>query len=385
MKKILIITGNKYPNEDPGAVRQHVFAKIFAQCGYEPIVIGMGKTTYFKEKCYDGIKYYSLRCPYSSLFFRVLGRFLFSWNLRYILHQFESEKVEAILFVSGNRNTFSFVKKIAIKNRITLLHDSVEWYSPCEFSNGEKDRAYRYNNELNSKLIDKNYRVIAISTYLEKHFLKRGIETIRIPVILDVKEMPCSYKTIATKRTILYAGNMAGKDQIQEFISAITSLPNEIKNQFEFKIFGVTYEQFRKKYGNIDSEALDSIILFYGKVPRDRVKFELKNADFTVLMRPSGERYAKAGFPTKVVESLASGTPVICNFTSDLNLYLKDNVNSIIINECSKKECIRKLMDISLMTDSQIQEMKKSARKTAENNFDWRLYVNKVGEILELI
>ena len=56
----------------------------------------------------------------------------------------------------------------------------------------------------------------------------------------------------------------------------------------------------------------------------------MDNVQFDVLLRYSDLRYTKAGFPTKVVESLASATPVITNITSDLEMYLKDGENSVI-------------------------------------------------------
>ena len=382
-KKIIIVTGNKYPNEDPGAVRQHVFAKMFLASDYEPIVIGMGRTTHFKEEKYDNVCFYSLRYESSSLFFRILGRLLFTVNLKRVLKLYNAKEIAAILMVSGEQKTFTFVKKYANKNSIQLIHDSVEWYSPSEFVKGERDREYIRNNDVNTRLIDKSYKVIAISTYLEKYFKKKGNYTVRIPVVLDINEMPYSYECVNDVITIVYAGNMAGKDQIQDMISALVSLPNEIKNKFKFKLFGVTYEQFKERYGTIIDDDLGNSIVFFGRVPREQIGIELRDADFTVLMRPSDERYAKAGFPTKVVESLAAGTPVICNYSSDLEMYLKHEVNSIILSECSQEECCKKLLKIAGMDILEIQKMKRAARETAECEFDWKKYVSQIYSLLD--
>lgn len=57
-----------------------------------------------------------------------------------------------------------------------------------------------------------------------------------------------------------------------------------------------------------------------------------------MLIRDENLRYAKAGFPTKIVESLACGTPPLCNYSSDLELYLKDRQNSIIANGHTAKD-----------------------------------------------
>ena len=74
-------------------------------------------------------------------------------------------------------------------------------------------------------------------------------------------------------------------------------------------------------------EINQNMIRCMGRVPRPVVLQTLQETDFTVLIRDASLRYAKAGFPTKVVESLMSGTPVICNLSSDLDEYLVDGEN----------------------------------------------------------
>ena len=212
-RKVIVVTGNKYPNGDAGAVRQHVFSKILAEIGYTPVIIGMGATTFFKIDKYDGISYYSLRYPSSSYLFRALGRFLFVNNLKKIINSIEAKEIGAILFVSGDYRTISYLKKYSAKHKIKLVHDSVEWYSSCEFKKGEKDPEYRKNNLLNTKLIDAGFRVIAISTFLEQYFISKGNKTIRVPVILDVEKTPFSCECLSKERIIVYAGNMAGSNR----------------------------------------------------------------------------------------------------------------------------------------------------------------------------
>ena len=45
MMKALLVTFDKYPNGDAGAIRVHMFAKILNEAGYETFVISMGKST----------------------------------------------------------------------------------------------------------------------------------------------------------------------------------------------------------------------------------------------------------------------------------------------------------------------------------------------------
>lgn len=44
-------------------------------------------------------------------------------------------------------------------------------------------------------------------------------------------------------------------------------------------------------------------IIAHGRVSREEVTQALSNSDFSILLRPSNERYTKAGFPTKSVDA----------------------------------------------------------------------------------
>ena len=381
-KVFLIITWNKYPEEDAGAVRQHAFAKNLIELGFEPIIIGMGKTTKFQKCKYDGVSYYSLRYASSNLLFRVLGRKFFTLNLKKLINMMEPSTIKGILIVSGEKSTFSFVKKYAKKHQIQLYHDSVEWYSPCEFKAGKKDPAYRHNNNINTKYIDKDYKVFAISTLLEKHFSQRNITTIRIPVIMDVQNTFCEKIQNETVQ-FLYAGSIGGKDQIEEFIEAIGMLEDQKRKKVEFNILGITYENYVKSHKSIPDNILGVSVHFKGRVSRNVVQEYLKSTDFTVLLRPAGERYANAGFPTKVVESLTNNTPVLCNITSDLGLYLKNEENAIILPAIDSKSCLYALNKIWDMDKNDFASMRVSARKTALDCFDRRLYLQEFKDLIE--
>ena len=141
----VIITANKYPEGDAGAIRQHSFAKIFQLLGYTPVIIGIGKATGFKKNHYDGVDFYSVRYSINNVFFRVLGRIMFTWNIRYILKKLPVKNIKGILIVSGKNGTFKYVRRFSNQYCIPLYHDSVEWYSPGEFKNGKGQETCRSN------------------------------------------------------------------------------------------------------------------------------------------------------------------------------------------------------------------------------------------------
>ena len=378
----LIITANKYPKGDAGAIRQHAFAKILNELGYKVIIVGMGVSTRFKKSVFNGIDYYSLRYSKSNVIMRAFGRMLFAFHLRKILKGISDKKVAGILIVSGNRSTFKLVEAFAKKNETQLYHDSVEWYSPSEFKNGEKNRIYKENEKLNRIYIDKKYKVFAISTYLAKHFKEREINTLRVPVIMDTDAMNCK-KQETDKIIIVYAGNMGAKDRIHNFIMAFCNMEEETRKKFEFNIIGLSYDAYKKNCQELPNEVINKELFFRGRLNNDEVLSYLKKASFTVLLRPKEERYAKAGFPTKVVESLSMATPVICNYTSDLDKYLVDMKNSIILQDDTYDSSVIALNRIKHLTKEELVDMQVNARKTAEINFDWHKYIEQFKDFIQ--
>ena len=377
--KALIVTYYRYPQGDAGAVRQHSFAKLLTQIGYDVTVIGMGDADPGKVKQYDGIDYVS---------FRHIGKLARFQNI--LCYKKELQKFlaktgapDVILFVGAPYPALRSLKKYAGKNAVKLLHDSVEWYSPEEFRLGEKDPSYIEKNLLNTKWIDASFRVIGISTLLEKHFAGRGCRTARIPVILDVEKQSHRKNTDAQKTVLLYAGSPGLKDCLKNMLEGCALLSKEQLAKLEIRLLGISENQLGACGVSAETvSALGSSLRAMGRVPREAVLENLEQADFTMLLRHENLRYAQAGFPTKVAESLASATPVICNLSSDLSMYLQDGENALIC-EANTSSAFAKAVARALQTDAAAKKaMCSRARETAEQSFDYRRYQDVLTALL---
>ncbi len=184
---------------------------------------------------------------------------------------------------------------------------------------------------------------------------------------------------------ITYAGSPEGrKDYLTVMIKAFRLLSNYERNHIDFTLFGIDTLTLTKLW-NITIDELNTLGCIHarGRVPRTEVLERLKNTDFTILIRSFTARYAKAGFPTKVVESLMSSTPVICNMTSDLGMYLKDGYDCIEVSDETPEAIVKALRRALALTPEQKDQMKKNARKTAEENFDYRLYIEEFGKFIK--
>lgn len=383
MENILVLTINKFPNKDAGAVRQFSFCQLLKELGYKPFVLCMGDSTNFEERDYEGVGYTSFRGGSTNIVARFLNFLNFRNRLRHYLYTCDIEYT-AILVIDIPVNALFFVRRYGRKRGITLLHDSVEWYSKEQYKLGRFAASYVLKDCYNRYWINKDFRVIAISKFLKNHFESRKLRTVYIPVVLDILNMTYNKVIDSSKLTLMYAGAPHNKDYLKEIVEGFSLIEAEARCNVELRIIGVTREQLITTcHVNInDLNMLQGSIKLLGRVSRDQVIKNLGEADFTVLMRSPVLRYAKAGFPTKVVESLASGTPIMCNLTSDLGDYLVDGVNSIIVDDCSPQafaESIKRALTLSVMKK---KAMYQAARDCAEINFDFRRYKNEVASLL---
>ena len=384
MKKAIIITENNYPEGDAGAVRQHAFAKMLSEMDYDVLVIGYGKPTKGNVEFYDGIKYISFRENSNNKAFRIWNRMMFGNKFyKYIIKNYL--ELDLLFVVDLMPNAFKKIIKLKKRYNCTLIHDSVEWYSKEEFKFGKYDIAYKRKDFTNTKVINENWNVIAISTYLKKHFQKLANKTIRIPVIMDIKKIDFRMKVKPNDKIVFsYAGGPGKKDFLREIINGFALLNSNELKKIEINIIGVNKQQLINLC-EVDEKAIDALgtcLKIHGRVERSKAVDYIKNSDYSLLIRDENLRYAKAGFPTKIVESLACGTPPLCNYSSDLELYLEDKKNSIIANGHTSRdvyEAVKKALLITNENDRSL--MRENSRKLALSFFDYSVYKDILSSI----
>jgi glycosyltransferase involved in cell wall biosynthesis len=154
-------------------------------------------------------------------------------------------------------------------------------------------------------------------------------------------------------------------------------------NQFELLLIGPSADEVRKNLGP-DAALLDALagnVHFAGCLPHRQALAEMARVDFSILLRPN-LRFAQAGFPTKLVESLALGVPVICNLTSDIGRYVHDGREGIIVRDSSPDAFAEGLRRVLAMTPAQRQDLRHQARRAAEACFDYRNWVDPLGKFI---
>ncbi len=379
MSRAVIITENKYPLGDAGAIRQHAMAKILQELGYDVTIVGYGSYTGKRLNEYEGIKYISLRAKSENKLIRLLYRVLFGYRaVRYVKKHIKTPSL--IMLVDTLPYAWKLIESFGVKNNIKLIHDSVEWYSPEEFSNGEKNIEYILKEKTNTQNINKNWNVIAISKYLEEHFKNTAESVIRVPVIMDTKSILFEVDKLphSSKTHFVYVGAPAKKDYLKEIVEGFELLEKEYKDLCELHIVGITEKELINTCGVNETtvNALKGLLSMHGRLPHPEAVRWVREADYTLLLRDADLRYAKAGFPTKIVESLSCGTPPVCNISSDLGMYLKDGENAFISESHRPEDLKNTLVRAINCSSEQRNKMRKFARRTAEEAFDYKNYID---------
>ena len=374
--KALLVTFDKYPDLDAGAVRIHMCAKILQEAGYETFVISMGKSTHNRMILEnDGINHISYRGDSSNTIAKAM--YYLEYPIRLYKYLMKAN-VNLIIHTQIDESSLRIIQEYGKRKKIPVLYDGVEWYSESQFLNGKKARGYKQNNRYNVELIQKPEAVIAISSYLRDHFMMRNIQTVQIPVIMDVASTYIEKSPVGDQVKILYAGSPGKKDYLVNVLDGLALLNEEERKKIQLTIAGCTKEQLVDICG-VNRSVLESVnksLRILGRISREQVLEEYKNADFSVLIRPVKERYAQAGFPTKFVESMCCSTPVICNITSDLGMYARDEINSIIVNDISSDEIAKALRRVISFSYEEKSAMRINARKTATECFDYKIYAD---------
>lgn len=162
------------------------------------------------------------------------------------------------------------------------------------------------------------------------HLIMEGL------VDINMKEVENSFK--GEKRVILYAGALYEKYGVKNLIDAFSRIED---NTIELHLYGIgdITEQLPNYQRN------DSRIKYFGVVPNTQVVKALSEATLLINPRPTHEEFTKYSFPSKNVEYMVSGTPLVCTNLPGMPLeyhdyiYVLSNDDSISI-EIKLKELL---------------------------------------------
>lgn len=295
------------------------------------------------------------------------------------LHQ-QADKPAAVIVYGSLRPLLSKLTRWCRRNAVPLLCDLVEWYDGSHMTGGRFGPFHFANEYTMRRLIPSCDGIIAISEYLQNYYGQRGLKTLRVPPTLDVQAVSPSLGPHATDRlNLLYAGIPGKKDLLNHILRAIASV-DPSGSRMRLLIIGPDERTVEQLFPVYPQDAVEIV----GRRSHEQVLKSVAKADFTVLLRRN-ERYARAGFSTKVVESLSCGTPVMCNLTGDLHLYIREGETGLVCRDESCDAFADVLRRALLITTEQRRRMRESSRAEAERAFDYRAFAEPMREFLEQV
>jgi glycosyltransferase involved in cell wall biosynthesis len=259
-----------------------------------------------------------------------------------------------------------------------MAADAVEWYDRTHLPGGRWGPFAIDNELMMRRSLSACDGVIAISQFLGRFISERSNASVLVvPPVLDVKSI--AWKPgLGPLQRLAYCGTPGRKDDLGVIIAALSSVDPD-GSSFEFLIAGPSAEELRQLPGVPD---LPDSVHAVGRLSQEDSLALVTSATWAPLARPD-RRFAHAGFPTKLVEALAVGTPPIANLTSDLGSYLEHERNSLVLADGTVESAIMALDTARSLSSADIADISRRARETAEEHFDFRAHSARLGEWLD--
>lgn len=277
--------------------------------------------------------------------------------------------IPAIIIRYGSPGLAEFDRKLigyCKAKKIKLIADVVDWL-PSGGSGAVFNIIKRLDTFLEKSIYNKKSDgIIAISSYLAQYYKKSGCKTVMLPpVVEDYRKNKGENSCIH----VVYAGvpfrlgrQIKRADEVKDRLDlAVRGIASVIKSgvQIKLDIYGISKEQYLTAYPSEKEivEGTNNQIQFHGIRSMNTVQEAVNHADFTILLR-NRNRATMAGFPTKIVESLACGTPVITTRTSDLEHYIVDGDTGFFIDISSEEKMVKALLSIFRSSKTILPTMK---------------------------
>lgn len=363
MKKILYIGGFEMPDKNAAAQRVLSIAKALRESGYDTLFYGITQDGNY-EGDVDGYHYEAYQHPNGTL-----AWFKYALGAEIIDYIRNASPDYVFLYnypAIAQEKVIRFCKKRGIKT----VGDITEWYRP-------KTLPKRIDTYLRMKISNKHLDgVIAISRYLANVY--SGQTLTLLPPMVDKTEIKWTIKPEKRqdeKVHLVYIGTGSVKDRLDKIVKGITLAGAE---KFHLDVIGITEQQYLKIYQQeLPKATID--IFFHGRLPHQEALKYLMGADFQIFFRDY-IRVNNAGFPTKFVESMSAGIPVITNRISNTDDYIRNGVNSFMIEHPEEGEICGVLKQVSMLPREEIESIKS---KCLKDEFDYRRYVKQLEMFMQ--
>lgn len=365
--KTIFYVGNfGRPESNAAGKRVYGNALILSKLGYKVVLIGKNKNSIKENPIY-----------YGDIVFTSFPNYCIYQTKQYVNFINEiiikNEQPQCIIRY-GSPGLAEFDRQLIVfckAKGIQLIADVVDWLPPSGnnfiFNLVKRTDTYLEKSIYNAQ----SNGIIAISSYLSNYYKNKNCNTVIIPPIASEYIENTSNNEIIN---VVYAGvpfrigrRVKHNDEVKDRLDlAVHGIAGVIKRGIPvvFDIYGITKDEYLTAYPQ-DSYLMNNNIKFYGKIAMQSVQERINQADFTILLRDRN-RASMAGFPTKIVESISCGTPVITTDTSDISQYITSMRTGFFVDITNANRLIDEFEIIFSSGREQIQNMKKNCFESKE-------------------
>lgn len=391
MKDYIIYLGTIFlPDKNAAAQRAMSICKSYRDLGRKPIIIGVSNEINHSEDIlntysnHQGFDTYSMLYPKTS--FEWTKRLYSIKQIIQVINKYGAENIHSIVVMDYMSIALYRLMKYCSKNDIRIVIDTVDWFNKSEYK-FPKNKVKDLDTIIRMKYLhNKTNYMIAISQYLYDYYKNQVNNLVMVPGTVDINDEKWSSIKKYSGNEILtlgYAGNPGEKferERLDWLIKIVTEL-NSHEKKCKLIMAGVhkhtTIKNKPELYNLIKN---DENIIFLGNIPHKDCLDMIATSDFSVIIREN-TLVNKAGFPTKLSESFACGTPVISTATSNISDYLKDGINGFLVKDFTYDALKRTIEAILKMDKNRICIMHNLTKKTNELNY--KKYNSNIKLLLE--
>ena len=293
-------------------------------------------------------------------------------------------KPEAVIIYSGYSPYLLQFTNWCRARKIPIVFDAVEWYTAKNALQFLRS-PYLWNIELAMRFLVKRLDgVITISSYLRDYYKKANLPVALVPPTLDMGTVEPRLEVATVQQlSLAYCGSPGAKDLLSEVIDAVLKIDASGKH-LVLHVAGPDLAEVMAFSPLIPwrSKGIPGALKIHGRVSHGESMDIVRGADFSVFLR-NKNRVSTAGFPTKFVESLALGTPVITNLSSDLGEYLSEGNTGYVCatpNSNGLQGVLRKAM---LTGVRERNTMRRASRQLAEQSFNCSRYSDIICGLIQ--
>lgn len=225
---------------------------------------------------------------------------LFSWLL--------AKMTRSKLIIEGNEHPLRHFQANAFRKTVGLIKFYIEAY----FSDG----------------------IFCISHYLVDFHKSKGISEKKlflVPSTVDPARFYQTNQTVAAQSYIGYFGGLTFyRDNVDLLIKAFAQISKK-HDEVLLVLGGFCSDEEQKQITGLISELkIKDKVKLLGYIEREEVTRYIVNAKILVMVR-SNNLEAKASYPSKLSEFLASSRPVISVNVGEIPLYITDGVNAFLV------------------------------------------------------